>query len=257
MSDINQYGDRFYLTAQARIVEQPSELPREMASAFPQEKLNPSFVWIAGRYVQGEQANRNGHFWTTDDLKTGESTIKHTPLNVLHKFDRPVGTFVETKVVHRAGEPDENGKRTSAYREGGLPEIQALSVVWGANFPQVAAAVKTAHDAGKLWYSMECVAEKVQCLECERSFAWTMDYSHACDHLASNKRQPRRFINPTFLGGGLIFPPAEPGWSDADVTEVAEKLTEEYASANSATESTLDSKDWYLLMELAQSQAAG
>ncbi len=245
MSEIAQYGDRFYLTAQARIVEQPSDMPHEMASAFPSDRLNPSFVWIAGRYVQGEQANRNGHFWTTDDLKAGNSTIKHTPLNVLHKFDRPVGTFVETKIVERAATDSAES----------LPEIQALSVVWGANFPEVAAAVKTAHDAGQLWYSMECVAEQVQCLECERSFAWTMDYSQACDHLASDKRQPRRFINPTFLGGGLIFPPAEPGWSDADVTEVAHRLTEEYATAKSDTESTLTSEDWYLLMELAQSQA--
>lgn len=243
---IDQIGDRFYLTSQARIVEQPSELPREMASAFPAERLNPSFVWIAGRYVQGEKANRNGHYWTSDDLKAGESTIKHTPLNVLHKFDRPVGTFVETKVVRRAAEAD---------AESGLPEIQALSVVWGANFPEVAAAVKTAHDAGKLWYSMECVAEQVQCLDCDRTFAWTMDFSQACDHLATDRRQPRRFINPTFLGGGLIFPPSEPGWSDADITEVAHRLTVEYAESQAKDDQRLDAQDWHLLMELAQSQA--
>jgi hypothetical protein len=244
---IDQIGDRFYLTAQARIVEKPSELPREMASAFPTEKTNPSFVWIAGRYVQGEKANRNGHFWTSDDLKAGESTIKHTPLNVLHKFDRPVGTFVETKVVSRP--PAE------ASHADYLPEIQALSVVWGANFPEVAAAVKTAHDSGQLWYSMECVAEQVQCLDCERTFAWTMDFSQACDHLSSDRRQPRRFINPTFLGGGLIFPPSEPGWSDADITEVAEKLTAEYAEAQGKSDTFIEASDWYLLMELAQSQA--
>lgn len=242
---IDQIGDRFYLTAQARIVEQPSDMPREMAAAFPTEKTNPSFVWIAGRYVQGEKPNKNGHFWTTDDLKAGEATIKFTPLNVLHQIDRPVGTFVETKVVARA-EADDNP---------GLPEIQALSIVWGANFPEVAAAVKTAHDAGQLWYSMECMAEEVQCLECDRTFAWTTDFSQACAHLSTDRKQPRRFINPTFLGGGLIFPPTTPGWPDADITEVAARLTAQYAEAQAKTEHSIDTQDWHLLMELAQSQA--
>lgn len=206
-----------YVTARAEIISDPAQLPREMASAMEGKKLNPQLVWVSGRYVQGEKVNRNGQFWTTDDLKSGEYTVQYTPLNVLHQWDRPVGTFVETKMVHREAADTSNEL---------LPEIQALSVLWANIFPQVADRVKEAHAEGKLWYSMECVGEAKQCLTCDRTFEWSS--ATYCQHLQGSSTAPRRFVNPVFLGGALIFPPAEPGWVDADIEELA-KATREYA----------------------------
>ncbi len=238
-STLTAIGDKFYATARAYIVHEPDELPRELASEWTSEKMNDSFLWIAGRYVQGGKANKNGHYWTYDDLKVGEGSIKFTPMNVLHKWDRPVGTFVETKIVHReqAGEDDL------------LPEIQALGVMWAANFPDVAKAAKLAHEADALWYSMECVAENVQCMTCENIYPYRAAAHEVCEHLAK-RESARRFINPVFLGGALIFPPEKPAWSDADVTDVAKTLAEAVATRDAGG---IGPAEWERLMSLATS----
>jgi hypothetical protein len=236
---LTEIGDKFYATARAYIVHEPEELPRELASDWSSQRLNDSFLWIAGRYVQGNKANKNGHYWTYDDLQVGEASIKFTPMNVLHQWDRPVGTFVETKIVHReqAGENDL------------LPEIQALGVLWAANFPDVAKAAHEAHDADALWYSMECVAENMQCMTCERIFPYRAAAHEVCEHLAK-RESARRFINPVFLGGALIFPPEKPAWGDADVTDVAKTLTEAITARDTAT---LGPAEWEHLMSLVTS----
>ncbi len=213
-------GDKFYATARAQIVSGPQDLPREMASEFTMDRTNPSFIWIAGRYVQADNLNKNGHFWSFDDLKAGEKSITHTPVNALHEWDKPIGTIVQTKMVQREAADD------------GLafPEIQALSVVWGANFPEVAQLIKKAHADKELFYSMECVAESKQCLQCEQVFDYATAALDTCEHMAAEANAPRRFINPTFLGGALIFPPDKPAWPEAEITEVARLLTREYAN---------------------------
>jgi len=223
---LQQINDKLYMSARAYIVSDPSQLPRAMASEWQEQKMNESFLWIAGRYVQANKPNKNNDFWSYDDIVHGQSTIKYTPLNVLHKWDRPVGTFVETKIVHRSQADDGES----------LPEVQALAVLWTANFPGVAKAAKDAHEAGRLWYSMECTAETTQCMTCEKTFSFRAAASELCEHLA-NRASARRWINPTFLGGALIFPPQSPGWADADITAVASELTREYA--NRKTESTV------------------
>ena len=211
---LSEIDDKIYATAQARIIENPEELPREMASDF-KGGMNPSFIWITGRYVQADKMNKNGHYWTYDDLKRGEASIKFTPLNAQHDWSRPVGTIVETKIVERASTA--------------LPEVQALSVLWGANFPALATKVREAHKNNQLWYSMECVAEAKQCLTCQNTYPWATASEETCEHLRSNASAPRRFINPTFLGGALVFPPELPAWPDADITELAKQLTDDYA----------------------------
>lgn len=215
-------GDKFYATAQAYIVEEPQDLPREMAADFKMDRSNDSFIWVAGRYVQANNLNRNGHFWTFDDLKRGEASVRYTPVNALHEWDRPIGTVVQTKIVERESASDKT-----------YPEIQALSVVWGANFPELAQEIRNSHKEGTLFYSMECVAEEKQCLTCERTFAFAASGAEVCEHLAADPKQPRRFINPTFVGAALIFPPERPAWKDAEITEVAAELTQEYAKRNS------------------------
>ena len=233
-----EIGDKLYATARAYIVHEPDELPRELASEWQKKTMNESFVWIAGRYVQANKANKNGHFWTYDDLKDGEASIKYTPMNVLHKWDRPVGTFVETKIVHRESAGDDEL----------FPEIQALGVLWAANFPSVAQAAKDAHAEDSLWFSMECVAEQQQCMTCQRIFPYRAAAHETCEHLAK-RESARRFINPTFLGGALIFPPEKPAWADADVTDIAQELTKIYAGRK---DGDLGPAEWERLMEMVQ-----
>jgi hypothetical protein len=222
---IERINDKIYMSARAYIINSAEQLPRAMASEWQEASMNESFLWIAGRYVQANAANKNNDYWSYDDIVSGESSIKYTPLNVLHKWDRPVGTFVETKIVHRQNAEDDAEV---------LPEVQALAVLWTANFPNVAKAAQDAHDAGRLWYSMECTAETTQCMACERTFSFRASADELCEHLA-DRTAARRWINPTFLGGALIFPPANPGWKDADITSVAAELTRQYANRDRMT----------------------
>lgn len=242
-------NDRLYATAEAYIVERPDQLPRELASEYDRSEMNPSFTWIAGRYVQANNLNRNGQFWTYDDLQRGEASIRYTPMNALHQYDKPIGTIVETKIVHR--------EDREASSERLLPEIQALGVMWSANFPELANLVKQAHAEKQLWWSMECVAESKQCLTCDQIYPYRAQAHEVCEHLAQSALAPRRFINPTFLGGALIFAPEKPGWADADVTEVAMKLTAEYANRGAGETTWLsevtDPQQWEKVMALLQS----
>jgi hypothetical protein len=202
-------GERLAMEVAAEVVD-PSSLPREVASALPATQFNPSFMWVAGRYVQANVANLNGHIWDPKELEKSEYSIRFTPLNVNHKIREPVGTLVATKFMQRIGAAD------------GLdaPEVQALAVLWAANFPDVAQAVRAAHGDRKLFLSMEAVAEKRVCATCGREFAFATPVGDACEHLAGNPRAPRRFVNTVFLGGALVLPPDRPAWKSAEVTEI-------------------------------------
>lgn len=242
------HNDKLYATAEAYIVESPEQLPRELAAEYDRTEMNPSFLWVAGRYVQANNVNRNGQYWTYDDLQKGEKSIRYTPMNALHRYDKPIGTIVETKIVHREDRVEASDRL--------LPEIQALGVMWAANFPELATLVRKAHADKQLWWSMECVAETKQCLTCEQVFPYRAQAHETCKHLAASPVAPRRFINPTFLGGALIFPPDRPGWKDANITDVdmAMRLTAEYASRSEGDMTWLsqleDPKDWETVMEL-------
>lgn len=229
MSRLDDIGGRLYVSARAQIVSDPAELPREMAA--DHSELNPSFLWIAGRYVQAERLNRNGHFMTYDDLVAGQGSIQHSPLNGLHEWWKPIGTFVEAKIVERDG----------------THEIQALSAMWAANFPEMAAAIRQYHAEGNLWYSMECVAEARQCLTCDATFEWATAATDWCVHMAADPKAPRRFINPVFLGGALVYPPQQPAWADAEA-EVA-SLIDSYAHRSEGPDLS-DPLVWSLVMKM-------
>ena len=119
---IEQRDGKIYATSRAYIID--VDAPREMASALP-EKTNPSFLYIAGRYVQANNPNRNGHYWSFDDLKVGQDSIRYTPVNINHEFHRPIGVITDTKLVEREVADGES-----------FPEVQAVSAIWAANFPQ-------------------------------------------------------------------------------------------------------------------------
>ena len=111
---------------------------------------NEHFLWMQGRFVGAEKANRNGAFWTTEDLELGELTVRHGPLNWLHEGRHIIGTIADTRMVVR---------EEAADRDLAQPHISALSAIWKWIYPDEAWVVEQASDAGKLWYSMECVSQ--------------------------------------------------------------------------------------------------
>jgi hypothetical protein len=96
---------------------------------------------------------------------------------------------------------------------------------------------------------MECVAEKKQCLECGETFEFAAASHLTCEHMAASATAPRRFINPVFLGGALIFPPKSPAWPDADITEVA-ALTEAFARREKGGYLDLTAASWEHVMSI-------
>lgn len=240
MDLLTPINNKLYATAEAYVVSGPVDMPRELASELDTKTMNQSYLWVAGRYVQANRTNKNGHYWTFDDLQKGQSSIQYVPVNVGHKWDTAVGTIVQSKIVNREEKLD--SKETAVARL--IPEIQVLGVVWAANYPDIADQVREANDKKQLWWSMECVAESTQCLNCEQVFPYAATAAQTCVHLASSAVAPRRFINPTFLGGALIFPPDKPAWADAEA-ELARELGH-YASRESMAE---DWRDWEVLMD--------
>jgi len=63
--------------------------------------VNEHFLWMQGRFVGAEKANRNGAFWSTEDLELGELTVRHGPLNWLHEARHVTGAIADIRMVKR------------------------------------------------------------------------------------------------------------------------------------------------------------
>jgi hypothetical protein len=204
---------------------------------------NEQMLWLQGRFVGAEKANRNGAFWSTADLELGEATVRYGPLNWLHEAKHVIGTIADTRLVAHEQASDQPLAE---------PYIQAASVIWRWVYPDEASVVEMASDSGKLWYSMECISKNVECVGdggCGRTVAY-MDYitgEKACDHMKA-RSTTRRFADPTFLGGAVIMPPARPGWAEADasVMRTAANLAEK--AFDQAGQPDISASDWEQLM---------
>jgi hypothetical protein len=197
---------------------------------------NKHLLWMQGRYVGGERPNLNGAFWSTSDLEIGKPTVAHGPLNWLHEERHIIGTIADAKFVPPGQEAGIDGVEAAA--ETSDPHLTALSAVWSWLYPQEASVIEMASDAGVLAYSMECIAQAIQCVGdngCGQTFPY-MQVAAAgggCTHL-QQRSSIHRLVEPTFLGGAVIVPPTRPGWADADASvmrqaaSVAEKT---YAQA--------------------------
>lgn len=240
MELITPLHGKLYATAEAQVVTGPVDMPRELAAELDTKNLNDSFLWVAGRYVQANRVNKNGQFWTFDDLQRGERSIQYVPVNALHQWDTAIGTIVQSKIVHREEKvPEEKEKATERL----IPEIQVLGLVWAANFPEIADKIRESNEKKQLWWSMECVAESTQCLTCEEVYPYATAAAQTCLHMASSAVSPRRYINPTFLGGALIYPPERPAWVDAEA-----ELARELASYADRDERGYSVGDWEQMM---------
>lgn len=243
MDLLTPIGGKLYATAEAYIVSGPVDMPRELASEIDPKTMNESFLWVAGRYVQANKANKNGQYWTFDDLQKGERTIKYVPVNALHQWETAIGTIVQSKIVHREEKVADESGDTSKAKDRLIPEIQVLGLVWSANYPDISDKIKESNEKKQLWWSMECVAESTQCLTCEQVFPYVTSAAETCLHMASSAVAPRRFINPTFLGGALIYPPEKPAWVDAEA-----ELARELASYASRIDEPFSAHEWEQLM---------
>lgn len=177
-----------------------------------------------GRLVEAEQANRNGAFWSQNDLEFGLPSVGHGPLNWGHNATDIVGTLVDPTMV----------KAEQAAAAGVGPHIQTGAVMWAFLNPEKARMLRDYIEGGKAWLSMECVSQEVACVG-PNGCGQTMPYADAqlrrgtaCEHI-KERSSHRRFINPIFQGAAVIVPPQEPGWAGADITGL--QLAEQQAEA--------------------------
>jgi hypothetical protein len=209
-----QHNGRYYLTAHAELVT-PDTIDMASWTADSLASMNPAFKWVAGRFVEADKPNLNKQYWSTSDLEFAHSTIRYTPMNMLHQIKNPVGVYTEAQFVPASDTANAH--------------VTALGCLWAHRFPNEAALVEMANDAKQLFYSMECVGEKLHCKGgCEEEFPYFSRPEDLCDHL-QNRTSVRHIVNPTFTGGAIIIPPTRPAWPDAEVEQIA-ALTATYAS---------------------------
>lgn len=245
---LTEIGGRMLLTAPASTFKMADELPAELAERWEKASSgNPFMTWLQGRFVEAEKANRNGAYWSTEDLQFGEMSVRHGPLNWLHEENTVVGVIADNALIHPPAQQyamnSTTGNTTTANftMTNPRPYIAAVSAVWRWVQPERAFAIEKAGEDGNLYYSMECIARQMGCVSdgdktgCDQSF----DYIQAmtkpescCEHIA-NRSSARRMIDPSFLGGAVIVPPVQPGWADANVELMrqASKLAEQTHTA--------------------------
>ncbi len=225
---VSEIGSRLVFATPGREVKPGEALPREVAATWEKaSKSNPYNLWVTGRYVEADRPNRNSAFWSTADLEVGQPSVTHGPINWNHQEREIIGAIAASEMVMV--------DRQAAAASGVGNHIVALGAIWGFIYPERARMVQKASEGGKLWYSMECISESVQCLEpsCNRQMAYReyMSVAPRCEHMRDGA--PRRFVNPTFGGGAMIVPPLRPGWANADarVMKQAAALAERQAAA--------------------------
>jgi hypothetical protein len=201
---------------------------------------NQHFSWLTGRLVGADEANRNGALWTFGDLQFGQPGVRHGPLNWLHEGKHVIGTLADSVLVPHAQAGDVGA------------HIATLAAVWSWLYPAETDVIRGASDSGRLWQSMECVSESVECAGdagCGRTVAYG-DYlsgTGTCTHLRE-RSAVRRFARPSFLGAAVIVPPVRPGWAGAD-TRVLSALSEVSATSYEAAGCPdMSASEWERLM---------
>jgi len=212
--------DSFILSSHAHLINDEIVTASEWASTHI--KPNPAIKWIVGNYVEADRENRNKHYWSYEDLRASKSSVDYAPLNILHRPKHVVGTFAATEMIY----PTE----TAAANGEGRPYLEALAAFWKAYFPEELGIIEMAHNQGSLYFSMECISEKIHCTGdngCEKEFAYAgVRHPSYCSHLNENV-STKHLVTPHFLAGALIFPPTAPGWGNANINSIS-SLMEKY-----------------------------
>lgn len=239
-----EHKNKLILGAQAFIV---GEDDREIAWAEKHVRKDNDLRWILGNFVEADRANSNGHIFPLDDLKAAVETIPNKPLNMLHRMQRNVGTFVAAELLH----PEMKADAGNAY-------IEALAAFWRSIFPEEAYVIEAAHKDGSLFYSMECMPETLTCADgCGQTFAYMGPvHDSYCDHLKKSRVAAKVLNKPHFNGGALIVPPVQPGWKRADITELSNLIEENLEEAEALYEaiknefSHLEPNQWEQMMSI-------
>lgn len=218
---------------------------------------NPAYRWIVGKYVEADNPNRNMQQWTLEDLPGAQATVDHSPLNLLHRPQTIVGTFVGTEMLY----PKDD------HAEGQRPFIEAAAAYWQFYFPDELAVIEKAHNDGSLFFSMECIGKSMTFIRPDGSFSEEFPYKGAFhDSYGEDGADPKniRQINkPHFLGGALIFPPKRPGWADARIHEVADMIGRNQGEAEALYDTFkdasphLDPQVWEAMMLEVMTAAKG
>lgn len=232
-------GHSTYLVNAARLVRKGDDVADLAAqttdTSWTIDDSNPFIQWIAGDFVEGDNANANTQFWTAGDLELAEYTIRYAPLNMVHKFRQPIGFYAATKTVKL--DREEAGLTLVKPEEAkGSMKIQALSGLWSHIFPFEAAQVEAADDENLLFYSMECRGSHITCgtdeakglVGCGQQFEYMQVDTH-CEHLLE-RSSVRHIENPVFRGGAIIVPPVRPGWKNAHAGVLQESVMQEAAA---------------------------
>lgn len=270
---VTQVAGKLILTSPAASLTVAADLPEGMREKWEKASAaNPYFQWIQGRFVEAEKANKNGAFWTTEDLQFGEMSVKHGPLNWLHEGRKVVGTIADNALITPAPAMQQASVATGTITHSSTttfpftfaaaqrPYIAAVSAVWKWLYPDEAKVIETSSDAKTLYYSMECVAKEMQCVQadatgCGKSFDYftaMTDPASTCEHIVA-RSSVRRMVSPSFLGGAVIVPPTRPGWGEANavVMHQASALAAEVAPHDA------DTSQWELLMASVLAYAVG
>jgi hypothetical protein len=209
MTILTEGNKSFYFTTTASLLESD----RDIASTWASQHIvaNDQIKWVLGKYVEADNANSNGQFWSLDDLRMNKTTILHSPMNMSHAHQHIVGTFVAADLLYPT---DENAKFDNAY-------IEALGAFWKYYFPDELGKVESAYANGSLYLSMECIGESVTCGQCGETASYVGPMSDTyCQHI-QDRSAYRQLNNPHFLGGALVLPPDRPGWKGAEVKEIS------------------------------------
>jgi hypothetical protein len=237
---LTENNHSFFFSTQASLVDTDRDMASQWASAHIVS--NPAIKWITGKYVEADNANSNGQYWSLEDLRLSQATILHSPMNISHRANNIVGTFVASEMMYPAqGEAN--------------PYIETLGAYWKYYFPDELQYIEDAFAEGSLYQSMECVAESVTCagpLGCGETFAYTGPMAqNYCEHI-KERSSYRQLNNPHFLAGALIYPPDRPGWNQASVKDLSKYVSDETKDAiirSIASECPhLSAKNWEQMM---------
>ena len=222
MTIITEGDSSFFLSSQAILVDEEFETSSSWASKLITP--NKAIKWVLGKYVEADNANKNGQHWELSGLRLGLPTIQHSPMNIDHHRSEIVGTLVGAELLYP----------TSDNSDVINPYIEVLGAFWRAYFPETLQKIESAYNQGKLFFSQECIGTHVTCSgenSCGQSFDYKGPFHESyCEHI-NNRTSNRTIENPHFVGAALIVPPNKPGWGSADITDIASKTSDEVANA--------------------------
>ena len=179
--------------------------PNEQVDPPGADRVGPTQNYLTtafnGRLVRADEPNLNGAVFTGDDLRYGLSSLAGAPMTWNHVDDRGAYGWIDQALL--AEHPDYGN------------HVQVQGRFWTGRFPDFAQSLVQSLQANQASLSMECMAQAVGCMSpgCN---AVATDEGEACPHILQ-KSAPRRMINPTFFGAGVILDGVKPGWPDASL----------------------------------------